>query len=186
MVIQIGPKEKVKISIFVIIGGIICLFLAAFLTSAYFYFELNINKMDERIRQKELQFGPIEKSITEKEQELIPIKEKIDNFGILINQHQTSAELYGFLERNCLPKIWFSSFDFSLEEKKVIVSGRADSFVTLEQQVSVLKNNQEDFLESIKLNNVEINEKTGINFEMELIFKSQALKPSLIKEENAD
>lgn len=186
MVIQIAPKEKIRISVLTIIGGVVCFFLAAFLASAYFYFDLNISKMNERINQKQAQLGPIEKTIQEKEQELIPIKEKIDSFEILISQHRTSSDVYGFLERNSLPKVWFSDFEFGLEEKMVIVSGQTDSFITLEQQMSVLKNNQADFLESLKLRKVEVGEKGVINFEIEFIFKTQLLKPNLIKEETAD
>jgi len=186
MVIQIAPKEKIRISTFTVIGGIVCFFLAAFLASAYFYFDLNVNKMNEKIRQKQLQLGPIEKSIKEKEQELIPIKGKIDSFEALISRHQTSLDIYGFLEKNSLPKVWFSDFKFSSEEKMVDISGQTDSFITLEQQVNVLKNNQEDFLESIKLRNVEVDEEGGINFEIEFIFKAQIFKPSLIKEDAAE
>jgi hypothetical protein len=186
MVIQIAPKEKIRISIFAIIGGIVCFFLAAFLASAYFYFDLNISKMNEGISQKQAQLGPIEKTIQEKEQELVPIKEKIDSFSVLVGQHQTSLDVYGFLEKNSLPKVWFSDFEFSLEEKMVTVSGQADSFITLEQQMNVLKNNQADFLESVKLSKVEVDEEGGINFEMEFIFKTQLLKPSLIKEETPE
>ena len=93
MVIQIAPKEKIRISTFTVIGGIVCFFLAAFLASAYFYFDLNTSKMNEKILQKEQQLGPIEKSIEEKEQELIPIKEKIDSFETLIGRHQTSLDI---------------------------------------------------------------------------------------------
>ena len=186
MVIQIAPKEKIRISTFTVIGGIVCFFLAAFLASAYFYFDLNTSKMNEKILQKEQQLGPIEKSIEEKEQELIPIKEKIDSFETLIGRHQTSLDIYGFLEKNSLPKVWFSDFEFSSEEKMVIVSGQTDSFITLEQQVNILKNNQADFLESLKLRKVEVAEKEGINFEIEFIFKTQVLKPSLIKEDTTE
>lgn len=183
MVIQIVPKEKIRISTFTLIGGIVCFFLAAFLASAYFYFDLNISKMNERIQQKQVQLGPIEKTIREKEKELVPIKEKIDNFGVLIGQHQTSFDLYGFLEKNSLPRVWFYEFNFDSEQKTVSVSGQADSFITLEQQVNIFKKNQESFLESVKLSNVEITEEGVINFEMEFIFKTEVFKPSLIKKE---
>jgi hypothetical protein len=183
MVIQIAPKEKIRISIFTIMGGIICFFLAAFLISAYFYFDLNISKMNEGISQKQTQLGPIEKTIQEKEQELIPIKEKIDSFGALIGQHRTSLNIYGFLEKNSLPKVWFSDFAFDSGEKMVTVSGQADSFITLDQQVNVLKNNQEGLLGSVKLSNVEVAEDGTINFEIKFVFKAEAFKPSLVKEE---
>ena len=178
MVIEVTPKQKFEFSPVVIIGVVICLVLAGLLVAAYFYFDLNIKERDKEIQKKQEEIAPLEQKIKEKEEELNPIKEKIDDFGTLISKHQTPLDVFSFLERNCLPNVWFSEFNFDSEKKGIDLLGHTDDFTSLEQQVAIFK--QDPLLKSLSLSDVAINnEEGGVDFKINLIFASKIFKPSL-------
>lgn len=184
MVIEITPKSKTELSPFIIIGAVICFILAVLVLGTYFYFDLTIKKMDQEIKEQRVQIKPIETTIRGKENELTPVKEKIDSFGELVSGHQTPLNIFSLLEKYSLPSVWFSSFSFISEQKEINISGHADSLTTVEHQVNALK--QEPLLTNLSLFSVSIDDKGGVDFEMKLTFKQELFTPVLTKENSED
>ncbi|MCJ7829541.1 hypothetical protein MUP50_00425 [Patescibacteria group bacterium] len=174
MAIEITPKPKIRILISKIIFGGICVVLLVGFLASYFYFEIKIKKISQEIQEKDLIATPLENSIKEKEKELLPLEQKIADFAKLLSEHKKPLSIFEFFERICLPTVWFSSFDFTPGERKVIVSGKTDSFTTLEQQYLVLK--QEPILKNINLSGISIDEEGGVNFSFLLTFDPQLFK----------
>jgi hypothetical protein len=184
MVIEITPRSKIRVSPLIIIGTAVCVVLAIILTAVYFYFDFRDKKLAEEIQEKKELLRPLEQSISEMEQELIPIKEKIDNYEALITGHQTPLNVYTFFEENTLPNAWFSDFKFDSENRQVIVSGQTDTFSSLGQQAEVFR--QSPLVKNLDLTSTNIaEERGGINFEMEFTFKGEIFKP-IINEPASD
>ncbi len=176
MGIQITPRSKIRIPIWSIIFGGICLVLLIGFLTSYFYFGWGIKKTSQEIQEKDKLVTPLENAIKEKENELIPVKQKIDDFSQLLSEHKKPINIFEFLQKICLPNVWFSSFGFS-ETGAVIISGETDNFLTFEHQIFVLR--QEPLIKDLKIGGVLMSKgegKESVNFSFSLTFDPQILK----------
>ncbi len=169
MAIEISPRIKIKAPPWTILVGVVLLILLISLTAVYFYFAFSLKKMSKELEQRNIVVLPLEKAIKEKEEELKPINQKIDDFNKLLAKHKKTLDIFTFLERICLPTIWFSNFGFDSAVGKVNISGQVDNFATLEQQINILR--QESALISSNITEVSIDKEGNINFTFSLIFK---------------
>ncbi len=182
MVIEISPKPKYKkVPPLLITGVIICLLAAIVVGGGYLYLYLNIKKIDESIKEKNQQAVKISQDVLKKEAEIAPIKIKIEEFSRLVSAHGSPLGIFNFLEENSLPTIWFSGFSFDSGQRLVTLSGHADEFATLEQQIAVFKEQPE--VVSLTVSNVLVDEEEEIDFVFNLIFNSSILIPQLDIEE---
>lgn len=168
MAIEITPRIKIKVPAWTIIIAVVLLILLISLTATYFYLASSLKKMSKELEERNMVVVPLEKAITEKEEELRPIKQKIDDFNELLAGHKKTLDIFTFLERICLPTVWFSNFDLS-STGKVNISGEVDNFATLVQQINILR--QESALISSNITEILIDEEGDINFTLSLIFK---------------
>lgn len=177
MAIEIISKSRFSIPPLVMVGGIICLVVFVVLLSAFLFFNISIKNMSQEVQDKADILLPLKEDIQEKEQLIIPLKEKIDSFNLLVSNHGSTRGIFNLLEEDTLPRVWFSNFNFSLEERQLILSGNTDSFTTLEQQRYVF--GQNPLVSSLRLSGVFLSEETGIDFTMEIIFKPSILIPEI-------
>lgn len=176
MAIEIVSEPKFKTPSLVAFLIVACVIVATVFVSAYFFFTINLEKMGKEIQKKEQATIVLTQTIMQKEAEIIPLKNKISDYGLLLNIHKSPLDIFKILEDHSLPKVWFSNFGFDIEEKQIVLSGHTDSFEILEQQVSVLK--EESLVTEITLSNVSIDEEGGIDFILELSFKSEVFNPT--------
>ncbi len=169
MAIEISPRIKIKVPAWTIIVGVVLLILLISLTAVYFYLASSLKKMSKELEERNITVVPLEEAITEKEEELQPINQEIDDFNELLATHKRTLDIFTFLGRICLPTVWFFDFDLNSNTGKVSISGQVDSFVTLEQQINILK--QESALISSNITEILIDEEGNINFTLSLIFR---------------
>lgn len=170
MAIEITPKKKIKIPIWsTILFGIAGVLLIISIVS-YFYFEKSSKEMTKAL-EKTPQEAFLEEEIEKKEKELGLYREKINTFGILLSRHQNTKNIFDFLEKTCLPNVWFSESEFDYLEGVVIVSGHTDNFVTLGQQILILK--AEPLLKNVDLSEIFLAEEGGVDFSLQLNFNPQ-------------
>ncbi len=169
MAIEITPRVKIKLPGWTIITGLVLLILLIGLIAVYIYFEFSLRKMSQGLQEKDIAVAPLEKVIAEKEAELEPIDQKINDFNKLLVQHKKTIDIFLFLESICLPSVWFSEFSFSSNTREVTLFGQTDNFATLEQQIDILK--QEPVLRASKITEVSVGEEGNINFTFSLLFK---------------
>jgi len=145
-----------------IIGLLLVLLLI--LSGTYFYFEMKIKELSDKIQEKEKEFIPLEKAIKEEQSRLFVLEDKIKEFGALILNHKNILNVFHFLEKNCFSDVWFSGFEFKSEGDKVIVSGFSNSFTTVEQQALFLR--QQPLVKKLEVGEVSIEEskEKGKNF----------------------
>jgi len=77
-----------------------------------------------------------------------------------------------FLEKICLKNVWFSNFN--LNNKEISVFGNADNFVTLEQQIILLK--KQPAVNNITLSGAKISKEGGVDFSFLINFNRQVFK----------
>ncbi len=167
MAIEISPRARIKLPSWTIIIGIILLILLIGLIAVYSYFEFSLKKMSKELEERNIADAPLEKAIAEKEAELEPINQKIDDFNTLLAGHKKTLDIFIFLEKICLSTVWFS--DFSFENGEINLSAEADNFTTLEQQIDILE--KEPLLTSSNITGVSLGEEGKIIFNLSLIFK---------------
>ncbi len=169
MAIEITPRIKIKVPAWTIVIAIVLLILLISLTAVYFYITFSSKKISKELEERNIVVVPLEEAITEKEEELQPISQKIDDFNESLARHKKTLDIFTFLEGTCLPFVWFFDFDFDSDTRKVNISGQVDSFATLDQQINILK--QESALISSNITEILINEEGNINFTLSLIFR---------------
>lgn len=171
MAIEITPRVKLKLPIWIISLGVLTILLVIAFLGSYLYLFISINSMSKQIEEKQPILAPLEENIRNKEEELIPLSEKIDSFAKLIQGHKKSLNIFNFLEQICLPNVWFSDFDFSSKAGEVTVSGETDNFVSLEQQIIILR--QEPFVKNLSISEASISEEGKVVFIFLITFDPQ-------------
>jgi hypothetical protein len=108
------------------------------------------------------------------EQRLLNYQKKVRDFGVLLDYHLPPRNIFDFLEKITHPKVWFSSFSFNLEENKVSLSGQTDTFITLGQQIIILRN--QDFIKDIDLSDISIDKDGKVGFNLQVSFNKEIFK----------
>ena len=175
MAIEISPKKKLGIPTWSIIVFGVCLILLIGLLASYFYFGAKIKKITQEIQKKEAEFVYLGEAIQTEQEKLLSLNQEIEDFGSLISNHRNILDIFEFLEKNSLPNVWFSDFNFSAEEGEVSVSGKTDNLTILEQQAFVLK--QQSVVKNLDITKVSINKEGGIDFTLTINFDPVIFKP---------
>jgi hypothetical protein len=173
MPIEIFPKPKVEIKPLALIFLIISVFLVAAAGISYIVILNFTQKTKAEILQKRqtIEKTPEESSL---EARMLSIQTKIENFKTLLSQHKKASNVFALLEEKCHPKVWFGNFSFNSQNAQVQVSGTADSFISLEQQMQILKG--EKSIKSINLSGISLSEDKKVSFSLSLALDPQILQ----------
>jgi Tfp pilus assembly protein PilO len=102
------------------------------------------------------------------EKEILGYQKKIGDFGLILNHHLSSSKFFDFLEENTHPQVWFSQISLSPGAGIAVVSGHAETFPALGQQIQILK--RETTLKNIDLAKISLGKKGEIEFTLNLTF----------------
>lgn len=172
MVIEIAPKQKINtVSLSLVVGLAIIVIFSGALSLSYYYFYSHYNDLSQKIEEKEQLSSSLIKDIADEEAKILPVKDKISDFAFLISSHRTPVNIFGAIEKNCLPDVWFPGLNFNFGNKEASLLGSTKDFSTLEQQIFVLK--QEPLFEKITLSDVKLAEKGGVDFLLKIVFKNE-------------
>ena len=100
---------------------------------------------------------------------------RIKDFGYLIGAHSDASIFFDYLERVTHPKVWFDSIELDADNLRVSLTGIAESFLVLGQQILALK--EDHAFREVNLNSFSLEEE-GVIFDLEIfvspiIFKIQ-------------
>lgn len=177
MAIEIIPKPKVKIPLWVTILLVADIIVLLALGGTYFYFYQSSEKTETQIKEVEekLVKTPEERS---REDNLAKTSQRISSFEEVLKGHKKTSQLFSFLEGISHPNVWFTEFDFQSEKNLISLKGRASSFSVVGEQVAVLKNN--DLVKEIKLEQLSMGEEgeggAEVDFALRLTFKPEVLE----------
>jgi len=151
------------------------IFLVIVLTGVYFLLgnlkkssEVYIMELETKLAQ-----GRTDERVT-LEQKNLDYKKKIEAISPFLEAHILGSKFFEFLESNTHPRIFFSRFNLNIDESKAILSGDADSFSTLEQQLSVF--NQDFLIENLLLTKASLNKEGKIDFDLEIFLNTTIFK----------
>jgi hypothetical protein len=123
--------------------------------------------------ENDISVGRTEEKVKQ-EKEVLSYKSKIEDFAPYFKEHIFSTTFFNFLETNTHPRIFFFNIELTTSEKAVLLSGHADSFLTLGQQLFILEDSP--LIEEMILGNVSIPKEGGIDFALNIIFKPEIFK----------
>ncbi|MFH1656681.1 MAG: hypothetical protein ABH956_02835 [Candidatus Nealsonbacteria bacterium] len=173
MAIEIDSRMQIKKLFWPFVFITVCLSLFLILLGTYFYFGIASKKIVDDIekKNKELITSPSEKIL---EQEVFLYESKINNFKKVFSNHQKVLNVFSFLEQVTHPDILFSDFSFDSSTRAINVSGKAEDFTSLGQQLLIFK--QIEILKNINLSGISINDEGEIDFSFQFTFLPQSLK----------
>jgi len=108
------------------------------------------------------------------EEEVLGYQKKIKDFGLLLESHFLPSKFFDFLERVTHPRIWISQISVGPGEKITSLTGQAESFAALGQQIQILKS--ENLLKEVNLTKISLGKKGEIEFVLNLFFDPNFLK----------
>jgi len=102
------------------------------------------------------------------EKDILKRQRQILVLGSLLGQQKSLSSVLSFLERTVHPQVFFSKANLIAEENKISLSGRADNFRVLGEQMLFLR--QEPLAGEINLLDVSISKAGGGDFTLEIVF----------------
>lgn len=109
------------------------------------------------------------------EKEVLNYSKKIKDFSILIDGHLASSNFFSLLEGLTHPEVWFSNIELKSKEAKVSLSGVAENFPALGQQLIIFK--KEKGIQDLELSKVSLAEGGRIKFELNLSLLPEIFTP---------
>ena len=173
MPIEIVPKPKARPKSIVTLLFYLSLIVVILTITAYFSLLFLKNEKTQALEdlknllakeKTQTEIKALEEAIGDK-------KRKIDDFSVLLNSHQSSTKFFKFLEENTHLKVRWLQMSLDLVEYKATLSGQANSFTTLTQQLLFLK--KEPNIESLDLSDLLIGEEGGVEFSLKLSLSPQ-------------
>jgi len=175
MAIEIIPRKAaplplwLKILFYILIGLLLAALLSYFIFGHFQKKSLTTlqNLEEEIFKEKTPQKIALEK-------EILSYQKKINNFSLMLDRHLLSSKFFHFLEKTSHPRIWFSKINLSPGEQLAVVSGRAETFPVLGQQLQILK--KEALVKNVTLSKISLGKKGEIEFTLTLSFDPEFFK----------
>lgn len=146
------------------------IFLLAFSIFVYFGLRLGyesyLSATDASLDKK---IDELAKQVSKGEQQnFISFYSQLINLKKVLNNHEFGSNIYGFLERNTLPPVYYYEADFLAEDGTFELKGRADSLETLVSQLTLFDKSEDLEKTVLEQMNFEGNE---VGFDVILTFK---------------
>ena len=175
MAIEIIPKPARKAPplqniLFYFAIGLLLLSIGAYFILGYFVkkSELALQGLEETLAREKTE----EETILE--EEVFGYQRKVEDFSTLIGQHTYASKFFHFFESLCHPNVWFSKINLDMTNHKLIVSGKTDTFLILDQQLLIFQ--QEELIEETILIKLSIGNDGLVNFTFDLTFNPIIVK----------
>lgn len=177
MAIEIIPRKAVplplwlKILFYILISLLLAALLSYFILGHFQKKSLTaLQNLEEEIRKEKTP----QKIALEKE--ILSYQKKINDFSLVLDHHLLSSKFFGFLEKTSHPRIWFSKINLSPGEHLAVISGRAETFLVLGQQLQILKS--EALIKNTNLSKISLGKKGEIEFTLTLSFDPKFFLPA--------
>jgi len=173
--IEIIPRKAAPLPIWLKI--LFYILIALLLVAALSYFILGHFQKKSLTTIQNLEEEILKEKTPQKialEKEILSYQKKINDFALILDYHLLSSKFFRFLEQTSHPRIWFSKINLSPVEQLAIVSGRAETFPVLGQQLQIFE--KEAFVKSATLSKISLGEKGEIEFTLTLSFDPTLFK----------
>jgi len=101
---------------------------------------------------------------------------KVNDFSIIINNHQITSKLFPFLGEICHPKVQFLSLSFSKAEEgySVKIPAQAEGYKALHQQILILMGNKT--IKNLEISGISMAKEGGVSFDFSFVIPFEVFK----------
>jgi Tfp pilus assembly protein PilN len=163
--VSLGERFFFYISIILLVSAVVSYFVLVHLQKKA---EDGLTEVEQKISQE---LTPEKRGL---EKRIFSYQVKIQNFSKLLGQHRLSTKVFEKLEDLVHQKVWFTSLNLDSKESLVKISGKAESFQALSQQLLIFR--AENLIKKANLTNISLGEEGEIEFSFLL-----SLDPEIFK-----
>lgn len=150
-------------------------FVISLLISAifcYLIFILKIYLQEKEIKNLDAATETVGTDIQkDHEKTVFNYQKKINDYALLIADHEFASNVFGFLEKDTLPNVWFSSFSLPTKQNQVDLSGEAENMDALSRQTAAFEKNE--FVKKVNLLSSSVGDLGKVNFSLSLLLDSK-------------
>ncbi|MDP2663939.1 MAG: PilN domain-containing protein [bacterium] len=160
---ELIPKQAPEIPKWLNVLFYFSLALLALTIASFFILNSSVNNRQEIL--EDLNQILLSKKTPERmamEEEILNYEKKLKDFSFLAEGHSEISGLYLLIEESTHPQVWFSQFTLDAEENMVSISGKAQNFEVLGQQMLIL--GEKDFVRNLYLDSAGINKQGKVDF----------------------
>lgn len=169
---EIIPKETPKIPPWIDILFYLSVGLLIFVFISYFLVLQSIKATESKQAEEQEKLDAETSKSAKLREEILTYQKKINDFSSVIKGHLEASNAFAFIEGQCHPKAWISDFSLNVAEGKIMISGQAQSFTVLGQQMLIFK--EERTIKSANLDSISMEKGGVIGFNITL-----SLEPSV-------
>jgi len=101
------------------------------------------------------------------EKTVFDYQKKINDYAMLMADHEFVSNIFGFLEKDTLPNVWFSKFGMRAKQNQIDLSGEAENLDALSRQTAAFEKNE--FVKKVNLLSSTIGGLGKVNFNLSLV-----------------
>lgn len=171
--IKIIPKPKPKPPFLVNFLFWLACFLFPFLILSFFFLGAKISALEKekKILEKNLAPSTLEKEL---EKEVSLLSQKIKDFSHIWQEHKITFNFLNFLKSLAHPHVQFLSLEMEAKNYRVTLSGKAENFQVLAQQLLALKESKE--IKNLKTHNIALDREGKVTFLLTFSFQEDLIK----------
>ncbi|MFA6974327.1 MAG: hypothetical protein WC238_06400 [Parcubacteria group bacterium] len=109
----------------------------------------------------------------EMEKQIFEKQKKINDYAPLLEDHKIFINILTFLEKNTLPKVWFSRFGMGGNSANITISGEAESVEIFSKQISIFE--ESEYLNKITILSSMLGDGNKIDFNLALSLNPKIL-----------
>jgi len=168
MAIEIIPrKADIKNNSLMDIVFYFAFFLLAVTILSYFGIRFFDSKTVEKYKEAQVQITAKETpEVREKEKQILLYRDKINDYSTILDKHVRASNVFSFLEQLTHPQIIFSWFSLDEESALLSLSGKADGFESLGQQILLFEGNESTV--NVILKKVSLAKDGSVDFQLDI------------------
>jgi len=133
----------------------------------YLIFVLKIYLQGQQIKDLDGKIESVGTDVQKKQEETVfSLQKKINDYAVMLTDHELSSSIFGFLEKTTLPNVWFSQFSMGTKQGKITLLGVAESMDALSRQTASLE--KSEFITKVDLLGSSVGESGKVNFSLNL------------------
>jgi len=137
----------------------------------YIVFSIKISSQKSNLNELDIQIQEIgTKAQKDKEDQVFSIQKKVQDYSKLINEHRLTSNAFGFIEKETLPKVWFSRISLSDSDGAILLFGETENLEALSRQISHFESNE--YVKSVDVLSSSVGSAGRVNFNLNMKLES--------------
>lgn len=162
------PKEIIPKWVNFAIGGSFAIALIMVWLFAFYYY--GALSWDSKSKAKESDYLMLNtKENKEVEEKVSEISKKLESFSLAFASRKSSYNFFDFIRNICHPNVSFSNLSLIVKTGNISLTGQADSYQSLSEQVIILKDLKN--ISNLLISDVSLNKEGSVSFKVSFIYQ---------------